>query len=31
MLYEAGNILGDQIMMMAEYNPSKLVVIDQNE
>ena len=31
MLYEAGNILGDQIMMMAEYNPSKLVVTDQNE
>jgi carboxyl-terminal processing protease len=31
MLYEAGNILGDQIMMMTEYNPSKLAVIDQNE
>ena len=31
MLYEAGNILGDQIMMMAEHNPSKLAAIDQNE
>jgi carboxyl-terminal processing protease len=31
MLYEAGNILGDQIMMMTEYNPSKLAVTDQNE
>lgn len=31
MLYEAGNILGDQIMMMTEYNPSKLAAIDQNE
>ena len=31
MLYEAGNILGDQIMMMTENNPSKLAAIDQNE
>ena len=31
MLYEAGNILGDQIMMMTEHNPSKLAAIDQNE
>ena len=31
MLYEAGNILGDQIIMMAENNPSKLAAIDQNE
>ena len=31
MLYEAGNILGDQIMMMTKNNPSKLVAIDQNE
>ena len=31
MLYEAGNILGDQIMMMIEHNPSKLAAIDQNE
>ena len=31
MLYEAGNILGDQIMMMVEHNPSKLAAIDQNE
>ena len=31
MLYEAGNILGDQIMMMTEHNQSKLAAIDQNE
>jgi carboxyl-terminal processing protease len=31
MLYEAGNILGDQIMMMTKNNPSKLATIDQNE
>ena len=31
MLYEAGNILGDQIMMMVEHNLSKLAAIDQNE
>jgi carboxyl-terminal processing protease len=31
MLYEAGNILGDQIMMMTKNNPSKLAAIDQNE
>jgi carboxyl-terminal processing protease len=31
MLYEAGNILGDQIMMMTKSNPSKLAAIDQNE
>ena len=31
MLYEAGNILSDQIMMMTENNPSKLAAIDQNE
>ena len=31
MLYEAGNILGDQIMMMTEHNPSKLAATDQNE
>ena len=31
MLYEAGNILGDQIMMMTEHSPSKLAAIDQNE
>lgn len=31
MLYEAGNILSDQIMMMTEHNPSKLAAIDQNE
>ena len=31
MLYEAGNVLGDQIMMMTENNPSKLAAIDQSE
>jgi carboxyl-terminal processing protease len=31
MLYEAGHILGDQIMMMTKNNPSKLAAIDQNE
>ena len=31
MLYEAANILGDQIMMMTKNNASKLVAIDQNE
>jgi len=31
MLYEAGNILGDQIMMMTENTSSKLAAIDQNE
>ena len=31
MLYEAGNILGDQIMMTTENSPSKLAAIDQSE
>ena len=31
MLYEAGNVLGDQIMMTTENSPSKLAAIDQSE
>ena len=31
MLYEAGNVLGDQIMMMTENSPKKLAAIDQSE